>query len=387
MLSYLWRIHSTALTALRYFGYLGYRAFGLLSHLFPLFIGYHPPQPEQPDDLEANHPADDDTSTSNCDTYTLQLHPQRDLEVIKAGSTTQIYKVDDHIVLKSSLLFEPPGNNTSQHAQLHYATNTLFQSNQLQNERTALQLLQKQLHPHIIEPIDTLYPEGLYLRKYHPLSEHKIPPQRHRIRWYRDLTDALCHIHKLGIVHADVRIDNVLLDEHDHAILSNFSAASPFGEPNLAFPINGPSATLSEKTDIFAVGSLIYQMEHGVKPELSLDVHGTLVLPNIHTGRPMLDTITRDAWIGNYSRTAEMLERIEAIGIIGDDSGHGSLTQSISIRVLGSRIREWRERREDRFGCVLEGVLSEDQLQGLAERHGLDRHAGLRFAEYRATSL
>ncbi|GKZ82669.1 hypothetical protein AnigIFM56816_007490 [Aspergillus niger] len=384
MLSYLWRIHSTALTALRYFGYLGYRAFGLLSHLFPLSIGYHPPQPEQPDDLEANHPADDDTSTSNCDTYTLQLHPQPDIELLEVGSSAHTYKVDDHIVLKSSLLFEPPGNNPSQHAQQHYATNTLFQSNQLQNERTALQLLQKQPHPHIIEPIDTLYPEGLYLRKYHPLSEHKIPPQRHRIRWYRDLTDALCHIHKLGIVHADVRIDNVLLDEHGHVILCNFSAASPFGEPNLAFPINGPSATLSEKTDMFALGSLIYQMEHGVKPELSLDVHGTLVLPNIHTGRPMLDTIIRDAWIGNYGRTAEMLERIEAIGTIGDDSdsGHGSLTQSISIRVLGSRIREWRERREDRFGCVLEGVLSEDQLQGLAERHGLDRHAGLRFAEY-----
>ncbi|EHA20884.1 hypothetical protein ASPNIDRAFT_128357, partial [Aspergillus niger ATCC 1015] len=79
-----------------------------------------------------------------------------------------------------------------------------------------------------------------------------------------DLTDALCHIHKLGIVHADIRIDNVLLDEHDNVILSDFSAARPFGEPSLAFPINGPSQTLSEKTDIFAVGSLIYQMEHGV---------------------------------------------------------------------------------------------------------------------------
>ncbi|GKZ41688.1 hypothetical protein AbraIFM66951_010969 [Aspergillus brasiliensis] len=347
MLSYLWRCYSTALTALRYFGYLGYRAFGLLSHIFPLSIGYHPSRADKPDDLVANHPAGDDASTPNCDTYTVQLHPQRDLEVIKSGSSARVYKVDDHIVLKSSSPFQPPGHNTSASDRWHYTSNTTSQPNKLQNERTLLQLLQNHPHPHIIEAIDVNQPEGIYLRRYHSLSEDKIPPQRHRIRWYRDLTDALCHIHKLGIVHANVQIDNILLDDHDRVILSDFSAASPFHEPNLAFSINGPSPTLSEATDIFAMGSLIYHMEHGIEPKLSVDSQGTWVLPHVHTGRPMLDTIIREAWLGHYGRASEMLECLVSIDTVGDVSVPGSRDRSISTEELRRRVREWREYREN----------------------------------------
>ncbi|GKZ38419.1 hypothetical protein AbraIFM66950_010608 [Aspergillus brasiliensis] len=350
MLSYLWRCYSTALTAFRYFGYLGYRAFGLLSHIFPLSIGNHPSRADKPDDLVANHPAGDEASTPNCDAYTIQLHPQSDLEVIRSGSSTQVYKVDDHIVLKSSLLFQPTENNVSASDQCHYTSNTISQPNKLQNKRTLLQLLQNHPHPHIIEAIDVNQPEGIYLRKYHSLSEDKIPPQRHRIRWYRNLTDALCHIHRLGIVHANMQLDNILLDEHDHVILCDFSAASPFYEPNLAFSINGPSPTLSEATDIFAMGSLIYHMEHGVKPELSVDSHGTWVLPNIHTGRPMLDAIIREAWLGRYGRASEMLECLVSIDSIDDVPVQGVQNRSISIEDLRRRVREWREGRENMFG-------------------------------------
>ncbi|PYH73374.1 uncharacterized protein BO88DRAFT_440647 [Aspergillus vadensis CBS 113365] len=380
MLSYLWRFCSPVLTALRYFGYLGYRAFGFLSHIFPLSIGYSPPQSRKPDDLEAaSNPAGDDTSTSRCDTYPLELHPQHDLEVIETGPCSQTYKVNDHIVLKTPLIYVPPGHNASERPQRHYASNTLSQINQLQNERTVLQLLQKQPHPNIIEPIDTHYPEGIYLRKYHPLSEDNLPPQRQRIRWYRDLTDALCHLHSLGIVHADVRMDSISLDDHDRVILSNLGASSPIGAPNDVSPINGPSPTLSEKTDMFAIASLMYQMEHGAKPQLSIDSTGTLVLPSIHTGRPMLDSIIRDAWLGGYGRTVEMFQRIEAIDTIGDDFAQGLQSQhTISTRELRNLVREWRYGREDSFGCVLDGVLSEDQLQSLAGRHDLDRGVGLR---------
>lgn len=35
------------------------------------------------------------------------------------------------------------------------------------------------------------------------------------------------------------------------------------------------------------------------------------------------------------------------------------------------------------LGCVLDGMLGEDQLQVLAECYGLDKDADLRFTEYR----
>lgn len=354
MLSFLWRLHSAALATLRYIGYLGYRAFNLLSQILPPFIGYHPSKFEKPDDLEANDPVDV-ALTSNCDTYTIRLHPQRDLEIIGVGASAQVYAVDDQTVLKTSWLFEQPRNSASDSDRRHYASDTLFQSNLLQNERTVLRLLQRRPHPHVIEAVDADQPDGIYLRRYHSLSENRIPAQRYRIRWYRDLTDALCHIHSLGIAHADVRIDNVLFDEHERAILCDFSATSPLGQPNPVFPdlplpVNGPSPTLSEATDMFAMGSLIFQMEHEAKPELSVDNHGRLVLPKIRTDHLNLDTIIRKAWLGHYSHTSEMLEDLNSIDT--NDVRHAYDVQlgSSSTELLRDRVRKWRESRENKFG-------------------------------------
>ncbi|TWU70917.1 hypothetical protein ED733_000688 [Metarhizium rileyi] len=319
----------------------------------------------------------------------MRLHPQRDLKVIGVGASALVYEVDDQIVLKTSWVFEQPGNSAPGNDRWHYASDTLFQSNLLQNERIVLRMLQRRPHPHIIEAIDVDQPEGIYLRRYHSLSEDKIPAQLYRIRWYRDLTDALCYIHSFSIAHADIRIDNVLFDEHDRAILCDFSAASPFDQPNPVFPhlplpINGPSPTLSEATDMFAIGSLIFQMEHGTKPELSIDSHNILVLPKIQTNHQVLDTIIRKAWLGDYSRTSEMLEHLNSIDKNGARPANDIQHRSGSVESFRGRIRKWRECRENKFGCVLDGILSEDELQGLADCYGLDKDADLRFAGYRA---
>lgn len=357
MLSYLWRFYSAALAALRYIGYLGHRAFDLLPQMIPPFLGYQPSKSEKPDDLVEANDSVDGASTSNCHTYTVRLHPQRDLIRIGVGASAQVYEVDDQTVLKAPWLFERPGNSARDSDLWHYASDTLFQSNLLQNERTVLRLLRRRPHPHVIEAIDADQPEGIYLRRYYSLSEDKIPAQPHRIHWYRDLTDALCRIHSLGIAHADVRIDNVLFDEHERAILCDFSAASPLGEPNPVFPdlplpVNGPSPTLSEATDMFAMGSLIFQMEHGAKPELSVDNHGRLVLPKIRIDHPSLDTIIRKAWLGHYSHTSEMLESLNSIDTKGVRYAYDVQMGSGSTESLRDGVRKWRECREKKFGML-----------------------------------
>lgn len=278
------------------------------------------------------------------------------MEVLGVGASSEVYKVADGVVLKASWIFEPPEDNTSASDRWHYASDTLFHSNLLQDERTVLRLLQQRSHPHIIEAVDTDHPEGIYLRQYQPLSEEKIPTQPGRIRWYRDLTSALCHIHSLGIEHADVRIENILLNEQDYPILCDFSAASPFGQPNLVFPdlplsINGPCPTLSVVTDMFAMASLIFQMEDGAKPELSVDSHGTLVLPDIRIGHQGIDTIIRQAWLGHYSCTSKMLEHLTSISDnIGRDEAHTVKIYPESSETLRNRVRKWRECREKKFG-------------------------------------
>lgn len=84
-----------------------------------------------------------------------------------------------------------------------------------------------------MDAIVTDQPEGIYLRKYQCLAADIVSTQSHQIRLYRDITDALRHLHGLGIVNADIRIDNVLSDDNNgSAILGDFSAASPCGQAN-----------------------------------------------------------------------------------------------------------------------------------------------------------
>lgn len=217
----------------------------------------------------------------------------------------------------------------------------------LEDERTVLQLLQIRPHPHIIEAIDTDQPEGIYLRKYRYLAADTFSAQSQRITLYRDIVDALRHLHSLGIVHADIRIDNVLFDDHGSAIHCDFSAASPCGQPNMVFPdlplpVNGPSPTLSEASGMFAMASLIFQIEHRAAPELSLE-NGTLVLPTIRSGNQGIDEVIRKAWLGHYSSTSEMLQHLTVIDAQMCHSDESSRLGPDSRNLFKDQVKRWRD--------------------------------------------
>lgn len=57
---------------------------------------------------------------------------------------------------------------------------------------------------------------------------------------------------------SDIRTDNILFHNRGSGILCGFSA----------LPVKGPSPNLSEEKDMFALGSLLLQVEHGIKPVL-----------------------------------------------------------------------------------------------------------------------
>lgn len=48
--------------------------------------------------------------------------------------------------------------------------------------------------------------------------------------WYRDLSDELAYLHAHGIVHRDVKLENVLVDEKGHAVLSDFGISRIFDD-------------------------------------------------------------------------------------------------------------------------------------------------------------
>ncbi|KAL1972840.1 hypothetical protein VTN31DRAFT_6382 [Thermomyces dupontii] len=134
------------------------------------------------------------------------------------------------------------------------------------------------------------------------------------------------------------------------------------------------------------MGSLIYRLELGVKPKLSMDHCGNLVFPEIQTGHKGLDTAIRKAWLGQYSSTAEMLEDVESFLDAQSESINRSVPDKISKESLRDRVKQWREQREKQFGSVLYGVPTEDQIRKLAGEYGWDVNEGRVFVDYRPPS-
>ncbi|KAJ5108368.1 hypothetical protein N7456_005043 [Penicillium angulare] len=333
------------------------------SHLGNFVIQRLSSSSGNPTDLEANVPCGI-PEDSMCRIRTTNLQPQHELDLLGVGASGQVYNVSEQVVLKSCRTFVPPSSDAPEIEHWDYASDTLFHFNLMENERTVLQQLQKRPHPHIIEAIDTEQPEGLYLRKYRQIpDEVKTNPAR-RIRLYHDIADALRHLHSLGIVHDDVRIDNVLVDDRDSAILCDFSAASPCGDSNLVFPhlplpIGGPSPILSEETDMFAFASFMFKMEVGSAPEFSFE-SGKVSLPELNSGNESIDKIIRTAWLGNYDHTSDVVQDLASM-----DSQVNNGPQSSDLlptpEYLKRQVMDWRKCREDKFGMMILYTKLDDQ--------------------------
>lgn len=50
------------------------------------------------------------------------------------------------------------------------------------------------------------------------------------LRWFHELSDVLTYLHARGVVHRDVKLENVLIDAEGHAILSDFGVSRIFDD-------------------------------------------------------------------------------------------------------------------------------------------------------------
>lgn len=162
-------------------------------------------------------------------------------------------------------------------------------------------------------------------------------------------------------------MDNILLDYRGSAVLCDFNAASPFALTSLVLPeyplrINGPLPYLSMATCIFAMSSLMFQLEHGVKPKLSVRrTSGGLILPVIQTNHQDIDKIIQKTWLGIYSTTSEMLNSLSLLHVEtgqGDALGYCNFWIPLEAASLPrERIRAWRREQEDSDGKNIDCIM------------------------------
>lgn len=250
------------------------------------------------------------------ETLTIQYRIPEDLELIGIGGAGIVFAVDEELVLKAAIVLEPPPQDAPFPDRWLYATSTIFYAENLEKEREILRTLQRQPHQSIVEVVDASQPEGVYLRRYQELPESKC--QAERIVWYQDILAALEHLHHLGIAHADLCKQNLLMDSSRRAILCDFSISAMFGTPEYrsadpSFYRSGFSNTLSASTDHFSMACLMFELECGKPPTFGRTTDGGIEFPVISTGNNFLNGIIQHAWKNDFISTPEMLQQVRSL--------------------------------------------------------------------------
>lgn len=143
-------------------------------------------------------------------------------------------------------------------------------------------------HPHIVQVYESnvmsgtpyiamAYIKGNSLEAW--LRKHKTPlPLDYAANVLMHIASALDYAHRRGVVHRDVKSNNILIDEQWHAYLTDFGiaqaagqsrithAGGPVGTPTYMSPEQIKGGDIDPRTDVYALGIVAYEMVTGRTP-------------------------------------------------------------------------------------------------------------------------
>jgi eukaryotic-like serine/threonine-protein kinase len=124
--------------------------------------------------------------------------------------------------------------------------------------------------------------------------------ERDAMRYARQIASALSEVHKLGILHRDLKPGNVMLREDDSIALIDFGLAKRmrlqleitdsgeiFGTPYYMSPEQGHADDVDARSDIYSLGVILYEMLTGDKPYKAANAMG-IIYKHSHSPVPAL---------------------------------------------------------------------------------------------------
>ncbi|KAK2856484.1 hypothetical protein Q5P01_005219 [Channa striata] len=159
----------------------------------------------------------------------------------------------------------------------------------LKNMKREPRIHQMVRHPHIVLLLETLETENSYYMAMElcaggdlmdRICERKRLEEREVRRYTRQILSAVEHLHKHGIVHRDLKIENFLLDEHNNIKIVDFGLSNTLkpdslslellntqcGSPAYAAPELLAHRKYGPKVDVWSVGVSMFAMLTGTLP-------------------------------------------------------------------------------------------------------------------------
>ena len=161
------------------------------------------------------------------------------------------------------------------------------QSDFIRRFETEAKLIARLEHPHIVPLYDYWRdPEGAYLvMRWFPSGslrdevDHGAASLDEVLTWMSQIAAALSVAHQQGVIHRDIKPDNILIDTERNAYLTDFGIAKVLettthlttegkapGSPAYAAPEQAKAEPLSPQTDIYSLGVVLYELLTGEHP-------------------------------------------------------------------------------------------------------------------------
>ncbi|MHC5081921.1 MAG: serine/threonine-protein kinase, partial [Planctomycetota bacterium] len=141
-------------------------------------------------------------------------------------------------------------------------------------------------HPHIVPVFDFGEIEGVHFFTMEMIQGETLAekmkgdePLERALDWMWKIAMALDHAHKQGVVHRDVKPENILIDEAGEPRLMDFGLAKDFSQPSLTrsssfmgtahyvSPEQAKAKTkkIGPRSDLFSLGAILYEIVTGKK--------------------------------------------------------------------------------------------------------------------------
>ncbi|HEV8401108.1 MAG TPA: serine/threonine-protein kinase [Gemmatimonadales bacterium] len=250
-----------------------------------------------------------------------------------------------------------------------------------------IQLSASLQHPHIVPLLaaggeaDVLYytmpfVEGEALRTR--LAREGELPVRDAVRILKDVADALAYAHARGIVHRDIKPDNVLLSGN-HAVVADFGVAKAvsqakgqsgltsvgvaLGTPAYMAPEQAAGdPNIDHRADIYAFGAMAYEMLAGrppftgLSPHQMLAAHITEPVPPLTDARPsvppaLAELVMRCLEKNPPDRPQTAAEVYQVLESLATTSGSATVTSARAT------LRHVLRRPRNRFALVTGAVV------------------------------